>query len=60
VNEEAVVKLVKEAMEREYVADPDSFDPKSRGQLCLDGYFNPDELEAMAWCIKNDKWPKRS
>ncbi len=59
MDEETAIRLVMEAMDNEYVDDPRSYDPKSRGQVFLDGCFHGEVLEAMAWCIKNDKWPKR-
>lgn len=54
-------ELVRRVMKREFVRDPeppDEWCPEGRFAY-LDGRFQPDELEAMAWCMRNDKWPAR-
>ena len=54
VDEQKAQELVRQAMERSYAG----FEWE-RPQVTLDGRFTADELEAMAWCMRNDKWPGR-
>ena len=67
MGEQKSQELIRQAMEREYVRDPS--DPEDttapeflpvQGRPYLDGRFTADELEAMAWCMRNDKWPVRT
>lgn len=32
--------------------------PDSDGDCILDGHFTIDELEALVWCMRNNKWPE--
>lgn len=59
---DGAINLVIEAGSREYVIKPD---PEAVDEFCpdldkpyLDGRFSADELEAMAWCMRNGAWPK--
>lgn len=66
MDEQRAQDLVRQAMEREYVRDPSDPEDMTAPEFCpvlgrpyLDGRFYADELEAIAWCIRNDKWPTR-
>ncbi len=30
----------------------------TKAMVCLDGNFEVEEIEAILWCLKNDKWTK--
>lgn len=60
MDEKRAQELVRQAIDREYVIYPKDLSewaPKGR-KTYLDGCFTSDELEAIAWCMRNDKWPK--
>lgn len=62
MDEQKAQELVRQTMKRAYMHDPfRSADEEPRGlKVYIDGDFSPDELEAMAWCMRNDKWPRRT
>ncbi len=63
MDEQKAQELVRQAMEREkWVAPPKGVKYLRGDKECmgLEGVFTADELEAMAWCMRNDKWPRRA
>ena len=48
------MRFAHEAMKRGYVGAPLWYLGE---RIVIDGNFFPKELEAIAWCMRNNEWP---